>query len=637
VSADPDIEPEIERGTGSGAEAKLFGGRVLGKHRVWAERLEALAPGSSTSGDLRLRKKRWWRRISCTDHRTIGVQYLLLSLVAVGAGTALSLVMRIHLVWPELALPFFGQVKPEDYLALVTMHGTLMVFFVLTTAPLGGFANLVLAEQIGSRRMALPTLNAASFWLTALALLVLLAAFVVPGGAPISGWTSYPPLSAIASAGPGQALGMDMWLASLGIFCVASWIGAVNILATVVGERCEGMTLMRMPLTVWSWLVASLLVLICFSVLLAALLLLFSDRHWGTSFFIPMGDLVAGRIRSHGDGSPLLWLHLFWFFGHPEVYIAVLPGMGIVSSLLANFSRRPVLGYPMMAVTTVLIGLLGLVVWGHHMFVSGMNPYAGTAFALTTMAIAVPSSAKVLSWLGMLCGGGLRLTTPMLFAMGFVSLFIAGGLTGPILAQPALDAYLHNTYFVVAHFHLIMAMAGVFSIFAGVYYWFPLMAGRLMNERLGKLHFWLTLIGAYGTFFPMHFAGLAGEPRHYSQLAGTTSSLVALIPLQRGITYSAILLASAQLLFLGNLVWSIFRGERAVPNPWQATTLEWAGGVEMLSGENPSGALAGASTAARRKARQRPFQRVFRGPYEYGLRPDGSDFIMQGDSGAKPE
>ena len=361
--------------------------------KAWAEKLDALAPGSPTEDRLRRKRRLHW--LFSTNHRIIGIQYLLLSLVAVATGTVLSLVMRIHLVWPDLALPFFVQIKPEDYLALVTMHGTLMVFFVLTTAPLSGFANLVLPEQIGSRRMALPTLNAISFWLTAVALIVLLAAFIVPGGAPISGWTSYPPLSAIASAGPGQALGMDMWLASLAIFCIASWMGSVNILATIVGERCEGMSLMRMPLTVWSWLVASLLVLVSFSVLLAALLLLFSDRHFGTSFFVPMGDLVSGHVRSHGDGSPLLWLHLFWFFGHPEVYIAVLPGMGITSSLLANFSRRPVLGYPMMTATTVLIGLLGLVVWGHHMFVSGMNPYAGTAFALTTMAIAVPSSAKV--------------------------------------------------------------------------------------------------------------------------------------------------------------------------------------------------------------------------------------------------
>jgi cytochrome c oxidase subunit 1 len=474
--------------------------------------------------------------------------------------------------------------------------------------------------------MALPAMNAISFWLTAIALLVLLAAFLVPGGAPISGWTSYPPLSAIAAAGPGQALGMDFWLGSIAIFCLASWLGAVNILATVVGERCAGMTLMRMPLTVWSWLVSSLLVLVSFSVLLAALLLLFSDRHFGTSFFLPMGDLVAGRVYSRGEGSPLLWLHLFWFFGHPEVYIAILPGMGMTSTLLANFSRRPVPGYPMMTATTVLIGLLGLVVWGHHMFVSGMNPYAGAAFALTTMAIAVPSSIKVLSWLGTLWGGDLRLTTPMLFAMGFVSLFIAGGLTGPILAQPALDAYLHNTYFVVAHFHLIMAMAGAFSIFAGVYYWFPLMTGRLMSEPLGKLHFWCTLVGAYAAFFPMHFAGLAGEPRHYPQLAGTTAGLQNLLPLQRGITYAALFLAAAQLLFLANIVWSLARGKRSSPNPWEATTMEWAATTRnFLESSGPGG-------LSRRETRQ-----VYRGPYEYGLRPDRSDFIMQCDSGAIPE
>ncbi len=609
MSADQSAKPGAERlepGPESGADSK-----------GWAERLDALAAGP---GD-QPRRKSW---LFSTDHRVIGIQYLLLSLAAVAVGTLLSLVMRIHLVWPELALPFIGPIKPENYLAFVTMHGTLMVFFVLTVAPLSGFANLVLPEQIGSRRMALPTVNALSFWLTALAFLVLLAALIVPNGPPISSWTSYPPLSAIASAGPGQGLGMDLWLVSLAIFCIASWLGSVNILATVVGERCEGMTLMRMPLTVWSWLVSSLLVLVSFSVLLAALLLLISDRHFGSSFFIPMGDLVGGHIYKRGDGSPLLWLHLFWFFGHPEVYIAVLPGMGITSSLLANFSRRPVLGYPMMASTTVLIGLLGLIVWGHHMFVSGMNPYAGTGFALTTMAIALPSSAKVLSWLGTLWGGGLRLTTPMLFAMGFVSLFIAGGLTGPILAQPALDTYLHNTYFVVAHFHLIMAMAGVFSIFAGVYYWFPLMSGRMMNEPLGKLHFWLTLAGAYGTFLPMHLAGLAGEPRHYSQLAGTTPSLQGLLPLQRHVTYFALILASAQLLFLANLTWSIWRGRKAVGNPWQATTLEWAAAMPSLD----------FSTSVTSKQKRNT---VYRGPYEYGIHTDGPDYRMQCDPYAKPE
>jgi cytochrome c oxidase subunit 1 len=558
------------------------------------------------------------QRLFPTHHRAIGIQYLLLALVAVAIGTVLSLAMRIHLVAPDLRLPLFGVIPPEGYLALVTIHGTLMVFFVLTVAPLSGFANLVLPEQIGTDAMAFPRLNALAFWLTALALAVLLAAFLVEGGAPISGWTSYPPLSALAGAGPGQALGMDCWILSIGIFCLASWLGAANLLVTIVRERCGGMTLMRMPLTVWSWLVASMLVLIVFSVLLAAVGMLFADRHYGTSFFIPAGEVLNGvALTRTGDGSPLLWLHLFWFFGHPEVYIAVLPGMGITSSILANFSRRPVLGYPLMVATTLAIGLLGLVVWGHHMFVSGMNPYAGTAFALTTIAIAIPSAAKVLSWFGTIWRGGLQLTTPMLFALGFVSLFITGGLTGPILAQPILDSYLHNTYFVVAHFHLIMAMAGVFSVFAGVYYWFPLISGRMMSEPLGKWHFWLTLAGAYATFFPMHFAGLAGEPRHYDRLTGTTSSLAGLLPLQSAITCAAIVLASAQLLFLINLVWSARRGQPAVENPWEATTLEWS----VTDPDQP--------------------QQVVRGPYEYGSEYRSAsgeqDFKMQSDQPQKAQ
>jgi cytochrome c oxidase subunit I len=557
----------------------------------------------------------WMRRwIFTTAHRAIGVQYLVLALVAIVIGTLLSLVMRVHLVWPALRLPFWGEMKPEDYLAVMTLHGTLMIFFVLSTAPQSGFANLVLPEQIGARRMALPWLNAASFWGTALALIVLLAGMLVPGGGPISGWTAYPPLSAIAAAGPGQAMGMDFWLASLAIFSIASSMGAVNILATVVGERCSGLFLLRMPLTVWSWMVNSILILLAFSVLFAAIVLLFCDRHFGTSFYIPSGDLVSGTLFHRGDGSPLLWLHLFWFFGHPEVYIAILPGMGLVSSLLANFSRRPIVGYRMMVATTVLIGLLGFVVWGHHMFVSGMNPFAGTAFAVSTMAIAVPATVKVLSWLATIWGGGLRLTTPMLFALGFVSLFIAGGLTGPLLAQPALDSYLHNTYFVVAHFHLIMAMAGAFSVFAGVYYWFPLISGRLMHEGLGKWHFWLTLIGAYATFLPMHLAGLAGQPRQYSNLTDTTFPFTSLLPLQKGITYSALLLASVQFLFLWNVAWSSLRGRRAAVNPWQATTLEWIGEREQ-----------GQAIAANR------------GPYDYGVYDGKADFRMQWEPEPKEE
>lgn len=550
-------------------------------------------------------------RLFTTDHRAVGVLYLLLALAAVTVGTFLSLLMRIHRVWPDTALPFFGVLKPEDYLALVTMHGTLMIFFVLTTAPQSGFANLVLPEQIGAREMAFPRINAAAFWLTVVAFLVLLAAFFVPKGAPISGWTSYPPLSAVPAAGPGQGAGMDVWLASIGIFCVASWLSSVNMLATILGERGAGMSWTRLPMTVWAWLVTSILTLLVFSVLLAAVILLFSDRHFGSSFFVPLGDMVNGRIVGRDDGSPLLWLHLFWFFGHPEVYIAVLPGMGLATSLLANFTRRPVPGYRVMAAMLIAIGLLGLVVWGHHMFVSGMNPYAGTAFALTTMAIAVPSTVEVLGWLAMLWGGGLRLKTPMLFTLGFLSFFIAGGLTGPILAQPALDTYLHNTFFVVAHFHLVMAMAGAFSLFAGVYYWFPLLAGRLMNEGLGKLHFWITVVAAYGTFFPMHLAGLAGEPRHYERLTGPVASFSGLLPLERGITYSAMLLASAQLLFLWNIFWSARRGAVAERNPWAATTLEWSP--------------------------EKRLSRVNRGPYEYGANFGETDFCAQWEAVTKQE
>ncbi len=508
-----------------------------------------------------------------TDHHTLGIRYLLLSLTAVAIGTVMSLFMRVHLIHPLQAI------KPEDYLALVTLHGTLMLFFVLTLAPQAGFGNLILPAQIGSPRMAFPLLNATAFWLMALALLTLLSSTFVQGGAAISGWTAYPPLSAIAAAGPGQGLGMDLWLASIGFFAISSIFSSVNLLATIVAFRCPGMTWDRLPLTVWAWFTAALLSVIAFSVLLAALALLFLDRHAGTSFFLPAGDLVNGTLHTTGNGSPLLWLHLFWFFGHPEVYIAILPGMGLTSMILGNFARRRIFGYNLMIATTLLIGLLGILVWGHHMFVAGLNPFAGTAFSISTMAIALPAAAKVLSWLATTWRTRPTYPTPMLFALGFVSLFIAGGLTGPILAQPILDQYLHNTYFVVAHFHLIMAMAGIFGLFAATYYWFPILCGRLMNESLGRWHFWLSIVGAYATFLPMHLAGLEGAPRHYAMFNGVASAASALLartlPVQRGVTYAAFLLASAQLLFLVNLVRSLRSGTIARENVWQATTLEW--------------------------------------------------------------
>ena len=523
-------------------------------------------------------------RLFSTHHRAIGFGYLLISIVAVVVGTLLSLAMRTHLAWPDWPLPLHGPVLPEEYLALVTMHGTLMLFFVLTVAPQSGFGNLILPAQIGARRMAFPRINAASMWLTAMALLVLLAAFFVPGGGPIGGWTAYPPLSETALAGPGQGAGMDCWLASIAIFAVASTMSAVNTLTTIVKLRCEGMSWERLPLTVWGWFTTALLSVIAFSVLLAALLLLFCDRHLHGSFFLPSGEVINGVLISHhGNGSPLLWLHLFWFFGHPEVYIAILPGMGLTSMVIANFARRRVFAYRMMIATTLLIGLLGILVWGHHMFVAGLNPFAGTVFSISSLAIALPASAKVLSWLATLWRSRPRMTTAMLFALGFVSLFITGGLSGPILAQPILDEYLHNTFFVVAHFHLIMAMAGVFGLFCALYYWSPLLFGRALSEPLGKLHFWGTLLGAYATFLPMHLTGLAGEPRHYAQLNGLAGPGRTLLqptqPLQVSITIAAIFLTLAQIPLLLNLL-HLLRARRSLSppgaNPWQATTMEWA-------------------------------------------------------------
>lgn len=569
-------------------------------------------------------------RIATTDHRVIGVQYLILALTSVVIGTLLSLLMRIHLVWPNWPLPLHGPILPEDYLALVTIHGTVMLFFVLTTAPQAGFSNLILPAQIGARSMAFPVLNATSFWLTAVALLTLLSSTFVPGGAAISGWTAYPPFSAVPSSGPGQALGMDLWLISIALFAIASTASSINTLTTIIRNRCEGMTWERLPLTVWGWFTAALLSTLAFSVLLAAILLLFCDRHAHTSFFLPTGDLINGVLHHGGDGSPLLWLHLFWFFGHPEVYIAILPGLGVTSMLLANFSHRKVFAYRTMIATTLLIGFLGILLWGHHMFVAGLNPFASTAFSVSTMAIALPASAKVLSWLATIWRSKPTYKTPMLFSLGFVSLFIAGGLTGPILAQPILDEYLHNTLFVVAHFHLIMAMAAIFGLYAATYYWFPLLTatakhrGRLLSEPLGHLHFWLTLIGAYAVFLPMHLTGLAGEPRHYAQLTGipgpggalspTGVLLAHTLPLNRFITYAAIFLASAQLIFLFNLARSLSKGQLATSNPWSATTLEWHPSMNPFTPPTAS---------------DTPEIAVYRAPCHYHSTEPGETFLPQ--------
>jgi len=562
-----------------------------------------------------------WKYIFSLDHKVIGKQYYFLALLAVVVGMVLSWLIRIRMVWPSARIPGLdklspvgapgGVMTPEYYLSLLTLHGTLMIFFVLTTAPQSGFGNYFLPLQIGAEDMAFPRLNMLSFWITFVGLAVLLSTFFVTDGPPLSGWTAYPPLSAVGSAaGPGEGLGQDLWVISIAIFCIGALLGALNFIATTLDLRTRGMKLMRMPLTCWAWFVTAVLGLLSFAVLFGACVLLLLDRVGGTSFFTPGGLIVSDKIIPHTGGSPLLWQHLFWFFGHPEVYIAILPGMGITSHILSCFSRKPIFGYKVMAASLMTIGFLSFTVWGHHMFVSGMSPYSGFTFSIFTMAIGVPSAIKTFNWLGTLWGGKLRFTSAMLFSIGFVSLFVTGGLSGIFLAQPALDSYLHATYFVVGHFHMVMGVAAIFAMFAGTYFWFPKMFGRMMNETLGKIHFWFTFVGAYCIFMPMHFLGLEGNPRRYSEFID--EFLKPLIPVHEFMTISALITGAAQFIFLFNLFWSMFKGEKASTNPWEATSLEWTvpspPPFDNFGGKHPV---------------------VYHGAYEYGVPGAEKDYIMQ--------
>src|SRR5271154_4532329 len=546
------------------------------------------------------------------DHKVIGLQYYFLALSAVFVGMFLSLLMRIHMIWPTAMLPLVGEIKPETYLQLLTMHGTIMVFFVLTTAPQSGFGNYFLPIQIGAPDMAFPVLNMLSFWTTFVAFVTLLAAFFVAGGAPLHGWAGYAPLSALTNSGPGEQMGADLWITSIALFCIASLMGALNFLTTTLDMRAKGMTMMRMPLTVWSWFITAILGLLAFGVLLSAGILLLLDRNAGTSFYVPL-VVVNGQVMGHKGGSPLLWQHLFWFFGHPEVYIAILPGMGVASQLLSTFARKPIFGYKAMVYALMSIGILGFVVWGHHMFMCGMSPYSAFAFSIMTMAIGVPSAIKTFNWLGTLYKAKIRFQTPMLYAIGFVSLFVSGGLSGPFLAPPVLDIPLHDTYFVVGHFHLIMGVAAIFGMFAATYYWVPKMFGRMMNETWGRIHFFITLIGTYAIFMPMHYLGMAGQPRRYSQFT-ELAYLQHLMPLNRFITYAAIVTISAQFIFVFNLIHSMFWGAKASDNPWESTTLEWTTATppphDNFGGHTPV---------------------VNHGPYEYSVPGAPRDYIMQTD------
>ena len=451
------------------------------------------------------------------DHKVIGIQYFFLALFSVFLGMGLSLIMRIQLAFPAQiagmadSLPEWmlgALLDPAFYLKMVTMHGTIMVFMVLTTAPQGGFGNYFLPIQIGALDMAFPTLNMMSFWITFVALALLVSALFVPGGAPMGGWTGYPPLSALGEiAGPGQGWGMNLWIMSIATFCLGSLLGALNFISTTLAMRAKGMSLMRMPLTVWAWFTTAVLSLLAFPVLLGGGILLLMDRIGGTSFFIPAGLVVAGQPIEGGGGSPILWQHLFWFFGHPEVYIAILPGMGAVSNILSTFARKPIFGYKAMVIAIFAIGGLGFFVWGHHMFISGMSPFSAMSFSLITLTIGVPSAVKTVNWLGTLWGARIRFASPMIYALAFVSLFVTGGLSGIFLGQTSLDFWFHDTYFVVGHFHMIMGVAALFGIFAATVFWFPKMFGRMMNETLSKAHAVLTFIGVYLIFVPMHAMG----------------------------------------------------------------------------------------------------------------------------------
>jgi len=561
------------------------------------------------------------KHVFSLDHKVIGKQYYALALLAVFTGMILSWLMRIHLVWPNAKIPGLellskvgapgGVMTPEYYLSLLTMHGTLMVFFVLTNAPFAAFGNYFLPIQIGAEDMAFPRFNMMSFWTTFAAWVVLMLAFVIPDGPPIAGWTEYTPLSAIGKdAGPGMEWGASCWGISIALFCVASLLSSLNFIATTLDLRAKGMTLMRMPLCTWAWFITSCIALLAFAVLLPACILLMLDRHAGTSFFIPAGIVASDRLQPHSGGSPLLWQHLFWFFGHPEVYIAILPSMGIVSHILINSMRKPLLSAKVVIYSMMSIGFLSYMVWGHHMFLSGMNPMSALAFSFPTLTITIPATILTLIWLGSLYGANLQINSASLFAIGFISMFVSGGVSGFFLAQPSIDIYLHATYFVVGHFHMVMGVASLFGVFAGTYFWFPKMTGRYMSEGLGKLHFWITFIGAYCIFMPFHYLGLIGNVRRYQSFVD--DFMAPYIPLHKFITIAALITGGAQFIFLFNLIYSRFWGKPAPQNPWNATSLEWS-----IPSPPPWNNFGGRHPV------------VYHDPHQYGVKGGAGDFVMQ--------
>jgi cytochrome c oxidase subunit 1 len=555
------------------------------------------------------------------DHKMIAKQYLLTGIIMGIIGVGMSMLFRMQIAWPEESFKVFsfflgekmapdGVMTNETYLSLITIHGTIMVFFVLTAALSGTFSNLLIPLQCGARDMASGFLNMVSYWLFFTSSVIMVISLFVESGPASAGWTIYPPLSALPQAIGGSGLGMTLWLVSMAIFIAASLLGSLNYIVTVINLRTTGMSFTRLPLTIWAFFVTAVIGVISFPVLLSAALMLIMDRSFGTSFFL--SDIyIAGEVLNYQGGSPVLFEHLFWFLGHPEVYIVLLPALGITSEVLATNSRKPIFGYRAMIMSILAIAFLSTIVWGHHMFMSGMNPFLGSVFTFTTLLIAIPSAVKAFNYITTLWKGNLQLNPGMLFSIGLVSTFITGGLTGIILGDSTLDINVHDTYFVVAHFHLVMGISALYGMFAGIYHWYPKMYGRMLNKNLGYIHFWVTAVCAYGVFFPMHFIGMAGLPRRY--YTNTNFPLFDdLNDVNVVITTFALVGGVFQLVFLWNFFYSMFYGKKTVQNPWNSTTLEWTAPIEHIHG-NWHGEI----------------PHVYRWPYDYSKPGHDEDFVPQ--------
>ncbi|MFN4006788.1 MAG: cbb3-type cytochrome c oxidase subunit I [Chitinophagaceae bacterium] len=555
------------------------------------------------------------------DHKMIAKQFLVTGMVWAVIGGLMSVLFRLQLGYPDSTFPWLedilgkwakgGRISAEAYYALVTTHGTVLVFFVLTAGLSGTFSNLLIPLQVGARDMASPFMNMLSYWFFFTASIVMLSSIFVETGPFSGGWTAYPPLSALGDASPGSKVGMDLWLVSMALFVVSSLLGGLNYIATVLNLRTKGMSMTRLPLTIWAFFFTAVLGVLSFPVLFSGFILLIFDRNFGTSFYL--SDIFLASTQQalpNEGGSAILYQHLFWFLGHPEVYIILLPAMGMVSEILSTNARKPIFGYMAMVGSMFAIATLAFLVWAHHMFVTGLNPFLGSVFVLLTLLIAVPSAIKVFNWLTTLWRGNIRFTPAMLFSIGFVSLFISGGLTGIFLGNSALDIHLHDTYFVIAHFHIVMGVASMFGMFAGIYHWFPKMFGRYMNNTMGYIHFWATLIGAYLIFWPMHYEGLAGMPRRYYDYS-IWESFKQFGELNRFISTVAMIVFAVQILFLINYFYSIFKGRKlTTQNPWEASTLEWTTPINPGHGNWPG-----------------EIPEVHRWAYDYGK--DGKDFITQ--------